>query len=92
MMRPILLALIWIYQNLISPMLPHACRFYPSCSQYAREALMTHGAFKGTLLALWRLLRCQPLCNGGFDPVPAVWPDFKTKARFIPWTRRSKSV
>ncbi|WP_319582062.1 membrane protein insertion efficiency factor YidD [uncultured Pseudodesulfovibrio sp.] len=92
MMRSLFLALIWLYQKLISPLLPQACRFYPSCSEYAREALIRHGAFKGSLLTLWRLLRCQPLCRGGFDPVPAVWPDSKTKARFTPWRRRSKSV
>nr|WP_321255933.1 membrane protein insertion efficiency factor YidD [uncultured Pseudodesulfovibrio sp.] len=92
MMRSIFLALIWLYQKLISPLLPQACRFYPTCSEYAMEAVTLHGAFKGGLLTLWRLLRCQPFCSGGFDPVPAVWPDFKTKARIIPWRKRSKSV
>ncbi|MBI9080757.1 MAG: membrane protein insertion efficiency factor YidD [Pseudodesulfovibrio sp.] len=92
MMRSILLALIWFYQKLISPLLPSVCRFTPSCSDYAKEAVIRFGAFKGGLLALWRLLRCQPLCYGGHDPVPAIWPYFQPKARFIQWKRRSKSV
>jgi len=91
-MRALFLALIWLYQKLISPLLPPACRFIPSCSEYAREAVIRHGAFKGGLLASWRLLRCQPLCRGGYDPVPAVWPTDKLKARFIPWKRRSNSA
>nr|WP_231856615.1 membrane protein insertion efficiency factor YidD [Pseudodesulfovibrio piezophilus] len=91
MRRPVL-ALIWFYQKLISPLLPRACRFVPSCSEYAKEAVILHGAFKGTLLASWRLLRCQPFCNGGYDPVPAVWPDPQLKARIISWTSRRKSA
>ncbi|WP_419785014.1 membrane protein insertion efficiency factor YidD [Pseudodesulfovibrio sp.] len=92
MMRKVLLALIWLYQKLISPLLPPACRFVPSCSEYAMEAIQTHGAIKGGLLTLWRLLRCQPLCRGGYDPVPAVWPSPLSKARIISWTRRRKSA
>lgn len=91
-MRSLLLALIWFYQKLVSPLLPQACRFHPTCSEYAKEALLRHGVLKGVLLTLWRLLRCQPYCRGGFDPVPAVWPDFQTKASIIPWRRRSKSA
>ena len=91
-MRSLFLALIWIYQKLISPLLPPACRFTPSCSDYAKEAVTRFGAFKGGLLALWRILRCQPLCRGGHDPVPAVWPDIQPKVRFTQWKRRSKSV
>lgn len=63
-------ALVLLYQRLISPALPPACRYYPSCSEYAAEALATHGAVEGTLLAARRLLRCHPWCEGGFDPVP----------------------
>lgn len=59
------------YQRFISPLLPVACRFHPSCSQYAREAVEVHGIWRGTGLALYRLLRCQPFTRGGFDPVPA---------------------
>jgi hypothetical protein len=66
-----LLALpIRFYRRFISRLLPPACRFHPSCSVYALEALQKHGAFRGVRLTLWRLLRCQPFHPGGFDPVP----------------------
>jgi putative membrane protein insertion efficiency factor len=58
------------YRRWISPALPARCRFYPSCSAYALEALATHGAWRGLRLTLWRLLRCQPFHPGGYDPVP----------------------
>ncbi len=58
------------YKKFISPMLGHHCRFYPSCSSYALEAFRTHGFFKGGALTAWRLLRCGPWSEGGFDPVP----------------------
>lgn len=58
------------YQKRISPLKPSCCRFTPSCSAYALEAIETHGAFKGFFLAVFRLLRCHPLCKGGYDPVP----------------------
>ena len=58
------------YQRLLSPLLPPSCRFYPSCSQYALEALNRHGALKGSWLAARRLARCHPFNAGGFDPVP----------------------
>lgn len=58
------------YQLLISPLLPPACRFTPSCSQYAIEALQRHGALKGSWLAARRLARCHPFRAGGHDPVP----------------------
>ena len=58
------------YKRYLSPFLPPACRFHPTCSAYAAEALEVHGALKGTALALGRLLRCHPFCAGGFDPVP----------------------
>lgn len=63
--------LIRLYQRYVSPLLGDRCRFYPSCSQYAIEALEGHGLIRGGALAVWRLLRCQPLCRGGYDPVPA---------------------
>lgn len=59
------------YKRCISPMLPNRCRFYPSCSNYAMEAILTHGIFKGGLLATGRILRCHPWHEGGIDPVPA---------------------
>ena len=58
------------YQLFISPLLGHNCRFYPSCSQYAIEALTTHGFMKGTLLAVKRICKCAPWHPGGYDPVP----------------------
>lgn len=58
------------YQLLFSPWLGNGCRFEPSCSTYALEALRRHGALRGSALAGWRLLRCQPWCQGGCDPVP----------------------
>lgn len=58
------------YKRVVSPMLPNACRFYPSCSDYATEAVELHGAFRGAILSTWRILRCQPFSRGGFDPVP----------------------
>lgn len=68
--RSLLLALIWLYQRLLSPLFAGSCRFEPSCSEYARQAVLIHGPAKGSLLAAARLLRCQPLCRGGVDPVP----------------------
>ena len=69
-MRKLLIALIRGYQLLISPLLGNHCRFYPSCSQYAREALEQHGVLRGLWLAVRRLLRCHPWHEGGVDPVP----------------------
>ncbi|BCJ53242.1 hypothetical protein Asp14428_47170 [Actinoplanes sp. NBRC 14428] len=66
----LLTAPIVAYRRYVSPALPARCRFYPSCSAYAQEALAKHGAFHGTGLAIWRLLRCHPFHPGGFDPVP----------------------
>jgi putative membrane protein insertion efficiency factor len=65
-----LLPAIRFYKLCISPLLPPACRFEPTCSQYAAEAVSRYGALKGGWLALKRILRCHPLCRGGFDPVP----------------------
>lgn len=59
------------YQAVLSPILGGACRFHPSCSRYAREAIRAHGAAAGSLLAVRRLLRCHPFTPGGHDPVPA---------------------
>ena len=57
------------YKWLISPMLPAACRYVPSCSEYAAEAIERHGVFSGMLKTAWRLLRCNPFVRGGYDPV-----------------------
>jgi hypothetical protein len=65
-----LLALIRAYQRRISPALPRRCRYEPTCSAYAVDAIARFGVARGTLLAAWRLLRCNPFSHGGFDPVP----------------------
>ncbi|MEW6138624.1 MAG: membrane protein insertion efficiency factor YidD [Thermodesulfobacteriota bacterium] len=65
-----MVALIRVYQVLISPLFPTSCRFYPTCSEYARLAVTKYGVFKGSLLACRRLLRCRPFGPCGFDPVP----------------------
>ena len=65
-----LLALLWTYRRFVSPAMPAACRFHPSCSRYASEAIATHGPIRGTWLAVRRLLRCHPWNVGGPDPVP----------------------
>lgn len=69
-MKSVLLAGVRGYQYLVSPMLGNNCRFYPSCSDYAREALERHGSLRGSWLAVRRLCRCQPFHPGGYDPVP----------------------
>jgi uncharacterized protein len=69
-----LVLLVRAYQRLVSPLLPPACRFYPSCSAYAAEAVRRHGALRGSLLAVRRLARCHPFHPGGLDPVPEVTP------------------
>jgi putative membrane protein insertion efficiency factor len=75
-MRPVvvtgLTAAIRAYRYLISPMLGPSCRFYPSCSCYAEEALRQHGALRGTYLTVRRLMRCHPWNEGGYDPVPEI--------------------
>jgi putative membrane protein insertion efficiency factor len=67
--KKIALLLIKLYKKLISPILPPSCRFYPSCSQYAYEAISVYGFRKGGVLSIKRILRCHPLCEGGYDPV-----------------------
>ena len=68
--RRLLAGMVRGYQLVISPALPPSCRFTPSCSQYALEAIMRHGAARGTWLTVRRLVRCHPFHPGGFDPVP----------------------
>lgn len=69
-MVKVLVGFIRLYQRWLSPWLGQNCRFYPSCSQYAIDALRTHGVVFGLLYAAWRILRCNPFCEGGHDPVP----------------------
>jgi putative membrane protein insertion efficiency factor len=78
----LLLGLVRGYRLLLKPWLGNACRFEPTCSAYALQALQQHGAASGSYLAARRILRCQPLCDGGCDPVPDTAPPLFS--RFIP--------
>lgn len=69
-MKAILVAALRVYKMVISPLLPPACRFFPTCSEYAVQAIAKHGALRGSILAAKRLARCQPWHPGGLDPVP----------------------
>ena len=69
-MKWLALKLIMFYKRFISPVLPSACRFEPTCSMYTYEAIETHGVIKGTWLGIKRISRCHPLHPGGYDPVP----------------------
>ncbi|MDB9313413.1 membrane protein insertion efficiency factor YidD [Spirulina sp. CS-785/01] len=71
-MKRILMGLIRAYQRLISPLFPPTCRFHPTCSQYALDAIARFGIIRGSGLALWRILRCHPFSAGGYDPVPPI--------------------
>ena len=74
-MKRVLLALIRFYQKYISPLKRYGtCKYIPTCSEYAAQAIERHGALKGSILAAWRILRCNPFSSGGIDPVPEVWP------------------
>lgn len=70
MMRKLLIAAITFYRGVISPMKPPCCRFIPTCSEYALEAIQKYGALKGSWLAVKRILKCHPFHKGGYDPVP----------------------
>ena len=78
-MKRIVLALISFYRKFISPLKKPCCRFYPTCSQYAFEAVEKHGALRGSALAVKRIIRCNPYHKGGYDPVPEVYPKKKGK-------------
>jgi putative membrane protein insertion efficiency factor len=69
-MKHLLIAALKAYKLLISPLLPSACRFHPTCSEYVRDAVSEHGAARGVWLGLCRLAKCHPFHRGGFDPVP----------------------
>ncbi len=69
-MKKLFLKLIRFYQTKISPNTPPACKYYPTCSQYGYEAIERFGVLKGSALAIWRILRCNPFSKGGYDPVP----------------------
>jgi putative membrane protein insertion efficiency factor len=69
-MKFLLIKMIRFYQKFISPLKTVHCPYTPTCSQYGLEAIQKYGAFKGSLLAIWRILRCNPFSKGGYDPVP----------------------
>lgn len=69
-MRHLLIWMVRGYQRFLSPLKPPTCRFHPTCSSYAIHAFRVHGSVRGLALTTWRLLRCQPFCTGGDDPVP----------------------
>lgn len=70
MIARVLMLMIEGYRRCISPLFPSSCRFHPTCSQYAQQAIATHGAARGTVLAVRRILKCHPFHPGGLDPVP----------------------
>ena len=74
MVKRLCITLIRSYQLLLSPLFPPSCRFRPTCSQYAIDAISMHGPGRGLLLSLGRILRCHPFCRGGYDPVPPLKP------------------
>ncbi len=69
-MKRLVIGLLLFYRRFLSPLKAPTCRFYPSCSAYALEAVAKYGVVKGGYLSIWRLLRCHPLHKGGYDPVP----------------------
>lgn len=81
-MKKILLLLVRFYRRILSPLKPPCCKYYPSCSEYALQAIDMHGAVKGTLLAVWRVLRCNPWSIGGIDPVPEKFGFYTLKKRY----------
>ncbi len=80
MTTSVLMLPIRLYQRLISPVLPRRCKYEPTCSAYAIEALRRHGVLRGTVLAVWRILRCNPFSHGGYDPVDDRTPNRSPKA------------
>jgi len=76
----LMVLLVRAYQFVVRPILPPSCKFVPSCSDYAIEALRTHGVLRGMMLAGWRILRCNPFTAGGYDPVPAYDPQGPDRA------------
>ncbi|MDR2554831.1 MAG: membrane protein insertion efficiency factor YidD [Fibromonadaceae bacterium] len=78
-MRNFFIGFIKLYQKIHPAFFSGCCRFYPSCSNYAIEALEKHGIIKGTWLSIFRILRCQPFCKSGFDPVPPIQESSRPK-------------
>ena len=80
-MRRLVILSLGGYKRFISPLLPSACRFHPTCSEYMREAVEIHGVARGVWLGLKRLVRCQPFCKGGYDPVPGASTNKQTEGK-----------
>lgn len=91
-MKKILLLFVKFYRKFISPLKPPCCKYYPTCSTYALTALEKHGAFKGSVLAAWRLARCNPFSLGGVDHVPDEFFLYTLKSRKNREAKHEKSV
>lgn len=87
-MKNILIFPIKLYQKVISPLFPPSCRYYPTCSTYAIQSLEKHGFFLGALMAIMRILRCNPFVHGGYDPVP----DKFSISRNTDWVNEEDSI
>ena len=72
-MKRLLIGAIRLYRKTLSPLIGQQCRFEPTCSHYGEEAIAKHGALRGTILTVWRILRCGPWSKGGYDPVPETF-------------------
>jgi hypothetical protein len=72
-MKRLLIGAIRLYRKTLSPFIGQQCRFEPTCSHYGEEAIAKHGALRGTILTVWRILRCGPWSKGGYDPVPETF-------------------
>lgn len=72
-MKKLLMGAIRLYRKTLSPFIGQQCRFEPTCSHYGEEAIEKHGALRGSILTVWRILRCGPWCKGGYDPVPETF-------------------
>lgn len=84
-LRRVAIAPIRIYQQVISPLLPDACIYYPTCSQYAIQAIEKYGVLRGCWLAVRRIARCNPLHVGGYDPVPLAGTRYRRKTYMWDW-------
>ena len=81
-----------MYKRFLSPMLPHSCRFVPTCSEYAIDAIERYGALRGSWLAVGRLLRCHPFARAGYDPVPGTAGDRHVPAEFSELRKKAASA